>query len=104
MIKLRVLLFAIVTIFANLSNLHPQDEPRAAWQVTNFDITVNNPGSERALTARATVSLRNVGRGPGSSLTLRINSKAEIKAVSSGGSTAGYRLSQEPRGNAQRVT
>src|SRR5438132_1319853 len=24
-----------------------QDEPRAAWQVTNFDITVNNLGAER---------------------------------------------------------
>ncbi len=81
-----------------------QDEPRAVWQVTNFDITVNNPGVERALNARAIVTAHNVGRGSGSSLTLRINAKAEIKNVSVGGATASYRLTPETRGGAQRVT
>ncbi|HLR04879.1 MAG TPA: hypothetical protein VK117_03645, partial [Pyrinomonadaceae bacterium] len=45
-----------------------QDESRPVWQVTNFDITVNNPGAERALNARAIVSVLNIGRGSGSSL------------------------------------
>src|SRR5216684_8665142 len=81
-----------------------QDESRAVWQVTNFDITVNNPGAERALNARAVVTVHNVGRGSGSSLTLRINAKAEIKNVSVGGATASYRLTPETRGGAQRVT
>jgi hypothetical protein len=81
-----------------------QDEPRAAWQVTNFDITVNNPGAERSLNARAVVSLRNVGRGAGSTLSLRINSKAEIKSVTIGSATAGFRSTPESRGGAQRFT
>jgi len=81
-----------------------QDESRPVWQVTNFDITVNNPGAERALNARAIVSVLNIGRGSGSSLTLRINSKAEIKSVSVGGASASYRLTPETRGGAQRVT
>ena len=81
-----------------------QDEPRAVWQVTNFDITVNNPGAERALSARAIVSVHNVGRGAGSTLTLRINSKAEIKSVNVAAATASYRLIPEARGGAQRVT
>jgi hypothetical protein len=85
-------------------SVQAQDEPRAAWQVTNFDITVNNPGVDRALNARAVVSLRNVGRGPGSTLSLRINSKAEIKSVTVGGATASFRSTPETRGGAQRFT
>src|SRR5438552_3603308 len=81
-----------------------QDEPRAAWQATNFDITVNNLGAERALNARAVVTLRNFGRGAGSTLSLRINSKAEIKSLSVGGATAAYRSLPETRGGAQRLT
>jgi hypothetical protein len=80
-----------------------QDEARVIWQVTNFDITVNSL-AERALTARAVLNLRNVGRGAGSTLTLRINSKAEIKSVTIGGATAAYRSVPEPRSNAQRIT
>lgn len=81
-----------------------QEEARAAWQVTNFDITVNNLGSERALNARAIVSVRNVGRGAGPTLSLRINSKAEIKNASIGGATAAYRATPEARGGTQRIT
>jgi tetratricopeptide (TPR) repeat protein len=81
-----------------------QDEARAAWQVTRFDITVSSLGTERALNARAAVSLRNVGRAAGASVSLRMNSKAEIKAVTVGGTTAGYRSTPEGRGGAQRIT
>jgi hypothetical protein len=81
-----------------------QDEPRAAWQATNFDITVSNLGAERALNARAIVTLRNVGRGAGSTLSLRISTKAEIKSLSVGGAAAAYRALPEPRGGAQRLT
>jgi len=82
---------------------HAQDEARAAWQVTNFDITVANLNTERALNARATLNVRNVGRGGGSTLTLRINAKAEIKNVTIGGATAGYRMLPEARGGGQRI-
>src|SRR6266852_6461228 len=81
-----------------------QDEPRAVWQATNFDITVSSLGAERVLSARAVVTLRNVGRGAGSTLSLRINSKAEIKSLSVGSATAAYRSLPEPRGGAQRLT
>lgn len=80
-----------------------QEEARAAWQVTNFDINVANVGSERALNARAVLAVRNIGRGPGTTLTLRINAKAEIKNVTIGAATAAYRSQPEPRGGGQRV-
>src|SRR5258708_1789114 len=104
MIKRRASLLFLILIFAGLSGARAQDEPRAAWQATNFDITVNNLGAERALNARAVVSVRNVGRGPGATLTLRINAKAEIKSVSIGGANAAFRLLPEPRAGAQRLT
>ena len=104
MITRRLSLLVVILIFSGLFGASAQDEPRAVWQVTNFDITVNNPGAERALNARAIVSVLNVGRGSGSTLTLRISSKAEIKSVSVGGASAGYRLTPETRGGAQRVT
>ena len=99
-----VLLTCFLCIAVFPLNASAQNEDRPVWQVTNFDITVNNPGAERALNAHAIVSVRNVGRGSGSSLTLRISAKAEVKSVSVGGSTASYRVTPETRGGAQRVT
>lgn len=99
-----LLLVWLLCLFSLPVAICAQDEPRAAWQATNFDITVNNLGAERALNARAVVSLRNVGRGGGSTLSLRISAKAEIKSLSIGGTTAAYRSIPEPRGGAQRLT
>src|SRR2546425_11640299 len=97
-----VVLVCLLGAFLLSNVISAQDEPRAAWQATNFDITVNNLGAERALNARAVVTLRNVGRGAGSTLSLRINSKAEIKSISVGAATAAYRSLPETRGGAQR--
>ncbi|HKP36629.1 MAG TPA: hypothetical protein VJT71_07200 [Pyrinomonadaceae bacterium] len=98
--NLIVLILSITFVFS----IHAQDEARAVWQVSNYDIAVNSLDAERALSARAAVTLQNVGRGSGSTLTLRVNSKAEIKAVTVGSASAGYRMLPEARGNAQRIT
>lgn len=85
----------LALLFISLLHILPaaaQDEPAAAWQVTGFDITVTLPAAgERALTARALLTVRNVGRGPGGSVTLRISPKAEIKAVRAGDAVATFR-------------
>src|ERR1051326_3935725 len=81
-----------------------QDEARAAWQIAKFDITVAAPGTDRALSSQATLLARNVGSGAGSTLSLRINSKAEVKSVTVGSATATFTSRAESRGNAQRVT
>src|SRR5437762_4485332 len=81
-----------------------QDEARAAWQISKFDITVAAPGTDRALSAQATLLARNVGGGAGSTLSLRINSKAEVKSVTVGSATATSNSRPETRGNAQRIT
>src|SRR5437762_10996475 len=81
-----------------------QDEARAAWQIAKFDITVAAPGTDRALSAQATLLARNVGGGAGSTLSLRINSKAEVKSVMVGSATATFNSRPETRGNAHRIT
>src|SRR5207237_9682994 len=101
---MRSIHFFLLCIIVLPINTRAQEEARAPWQVTNVDITVNSPGAERALNARATVSVRNVGLGAGATLTLRLNSKAEVKSVTVGGSSAAYKSLPEARGGAQRIT
>src|ERR1041385_5981543 len=93
----------VVNCFALAATIHAQDELRAAWAISNYDITVPGWGGERALNARATITARNVGRGAGSTLTLRINSTAEIKSVTIGSATATYQSRPESRGASQRI-
>ena len=102
--KLFSVVFCLLTLPAFRVAVLAQDEARAVWQGTNFDITVAAPNAERVLNARATVSVRNVGGTAGTTLSLRINPKAEIKSVTVGTATATYQSRPETRGNAQRVT
>ena len=97
------LLLCLLCLLAPTADL-AQDEARAAWLITSFDITVTSLSPDRALNARALVSVRNVGSASGSTLSLRINTKAEIKSVSIGNSSANYQSRPEPRANAQRFT
>ena len=80
-----------------------QDEARAAWQIASFDIAANVLQSERALTAIATLTIKNVGRGPGSGFTLRLNSKAKIKSVSANGAAASFHSLADVRPGLQRL-
>ncbi|HSS21024.1 MAG TPA: tetratricopeptide repeat protein [Pyrinomonadaceae bacterium] len=80
-----------------------QDEARAAWQVTNFDITANVQQAERNLSAVAIINATNVGRGTGTSFTFRLAAKATLKGVTVGGATANYRATPETFGGLQRV-
>jgi hypothetical protein len=81
-----------------------QEEARAAWQITKFDINANVQPAQRLLAATALLNATNVGRGPGSSFTFRINPKATIKGVTVGGANANFRTVNETVGNLQRVT
>ncbi|HEV7377656.1 MAG TPA: hypothetical protein VGN95_23270 [Pyrinomonadaceae bacterium] len=91
-------------LFYSTPDARAQDEATAAWQITKFDITVNAPPTERALTARAILSARNVGRGTGSTLSLRINTKAEIKSVSVNDATATFTSREESRARQEGVS
>lgn len=84
--------------------IQAQEEARAAWQITNFDITANVQPSSRTLDAVAILSVTNVGRAPGASFTFRIANKAALKSVTAGGAAATFRAVPETYGNLQRFT
>src|ERR1051326_8250879 len=79
-----------------------QDEPRAAWAITNYDLTVPAIGNERALTVHAVITAKNIGRGSGATLTVRLSPTAEMKAISIGSATATFQTRPETRGSTQR--
>src|SRR2546426_8654659 len=91
-------------LLISLPNVTAQEEPRAAWQLTNFDLAANVLQAERALSVVAVLTIKNVGRAAGSGMTLRLNSKATIKSVSANGASVTFRALAETKGNTQRVT
>jgi len=72
------------------------------WQVTSFDVNANVQQDARLLNAVTTINATNVG-GPGRTLTVRLNSKANVKSVTVSGSPANFRVGQETRGDLQRI-
>lgn len=96
--------FITLALFLFSSTVSAQEEARAAWQITNFDINANIQQPERTLGVVTLLSATNVGRGPGVSFTFRINSKANIKSVTVGGANATFRAVPETAGGLQRVT
>lgn len=100
--KIIGVILTTLLVFSSVSTA--QEEARAAWQVTNFDITVNVQQAERTLSAIAILSASNVGRGTGASFTFRLATKAAVKSVTVGGATANFRAVPESYGNLQRIT
>src|SRR5580765_8418102 len=94
--------FIFLVLFISI-DAQAQDEARAAWIVTNFDVTVANPGADRVLNAKAIVTARNVGSGAGATLSVRISPKAEIKSISVGNAAATYQSRPDSHVNAQRI-
>ena len=99
---MRILLL-LTLILCPLLTAEAQTPVTVIWQVTSFDINANVQQNERSLSAVATIAATNVGNGSGRTMTLRINSKASVKAVTVGGATASFRLSPEPRGDLQKI-
>ncbi len=80
-----------------------QDDARASWQVMGFDISASVLQSERTLAAVATLTIENVGRGAGTGLTFRLNSRAKVKSVNVNGTQATFRLLPDARSGLQRL-
>lgn len=98
-------LFAL--FFALLFFTNKTSAQDVAWQVTKNDVTATLPtsASDRNLTARAVVSMRNVGRAAGNTVTFRINPKAEVSAVKIGNGNADFRkIADDKLGSLQRFS
>ena len=80
-----------------------QTEGTAVWQVTMFDVNANVQQADRSLNGTANISAINVGTAPGSTFTVRLNSKASVKTATVAGATAAFRTVAETKGDLQRV-
>src|SRR6185369_17518689 len=99
---MRILLL-LTLILCLLAPAAAQTPVNVIWQVTSFDVNANVQQNERSLNATVAFDATNVGNGPGRTLTLRLNSKASVKAVTIGGAAANFRPGTEPRGDLQKI-
>lgn len=96
-------------IFTYAISVFAQDESRASktWEVQKYDIAATLPQTEtdRFLTVKAALDLKNVSGAAGSRLTLRISDKAEVSAVRVNNAAAEFTKGEEKIGsrNLQRV-
>jgi hypothetical protein len=93
-----------ITLILSLSLVAlSQTEGTAVWQVTKFDVNANVQQADRSLNGTANISAINVGTAPGSTFTVRLNSKASVKTATVAGATASFRTVAETKGDLQRV-
>jgi tetratricopeptide (TPR) repeat protein len=93
-------LCGLILLLAPVANLHAQTEGVVIWQVTRFDITVTLPATgttDRAMTAHANITARNIGSGIGRTFTVRFNPATEIKTVTVGDATATFTKATDAR-------
>jgi len=87
-------LLLTVTLLAHFAQARAQQPSEAqggpAWQVTLYDITVTPDAAGRAFSARAVITARNVGTGPGRALTVRLSPAAKVESASVGGAGASF--------------
>lgn len=83
------------TLLASLAHPARAQQPAEAqggpaWQVTLYDITVTPDAAARSFAARAILTARNVGTGPGRTLTVRLSPAAKVESASVGGAAARF--------------
>ncbi len=107
--KLLIIKFVFL-LFTFSFSVFAQDESRASktWEVQRYNITATLPKSEtdRYLTVKATLNLKNVSGSAGSRLTLRISPNVEVSSVKVNDATADFTKGEEKIGgnrNLQRI-
>jgi len=89
---LQTAVFFTILIFTQ--SIFAQDDSRAliTWQVQKYDVTATLPPAEtdRNLTVKAVLNLKNVSSSAASRLTLRLSDKAEVSDVKVNNTTADF--------------
>src|SRR6478672_714828 len=108
-INLQRLFLTVLMTLLIVCGVFSQDDARitATWQVQRYDISATLPPnpSDRNLTAKAKVDIKNISGRPASTLTLRISPNAEVSAVAVNGTTADFTKGEEKiaNGSLQRI-
>ena len=97
----RFLLFSVYFI-AVVSTANGQDDTRATatWQVQKYDIAATLPtiDTDRNLSVKAVVTVKNISSAPASTLSLRISPNADIASISINGTPAEFTKREEKLG------
>src|SRR5947209_16776801 len=99
-----LLLLLINATFFSVARAQQPAEGAPAWQVLQYDITVNSvntDGAQRSIAARAVLNVRNVGTGAGRTLTVRLSPDAKIESASVGSASAQFTLGKDARAKLQ---
>lgn len=106
----RLLLLTIFTLcFATIAFAQDDVRPTATWQVQKYDVSATLPSADtdRVLTAKADLSVKNVSTSPATTLSLRISPNAVISTVTVNGANADFSKREERVGDTtslQRVS
>jgi tetratricopeptide (TPR) repeat protein len=100
--RVSTLVFACLMLAVSAGLARGQDDARAIWQIQRYDINVSTAGKE--LSGRAVVSVKNIGRAAGTTVTLRIAKAAVVGVVKVNENVADFRPGEESRGGLQKLT
>lgn len=91
---------AILFLFAFASPSQDDTRPTATWRVMRYDLTGTAPtqGTERNLTLKARLDLKNVSSRPATTVTLRIAPSAVVSTIAINSSTADFTKAEEKIG------
>jgi tetratricopeptide (TPR) repeat protein len=93
------IIFTLLILSSFTLLIYAQDETRASktWEVQKYDLTAALPQSEsdRNMTVKAVLNLKNASASPAETLTLRINQNADVSAVKVNDTTADFSKREE---------
>ena len=99
--------FLLLTCFSLVASAQDDTRLSATWQVQKYDINATLPSTDtdRSLTVRAKLDLKNISPRPASTLTLRISPNAVVSAITLNGGPAEFAKAEEKIGTAslQRI-
>ncbi|MBK7704789.1 MAG: hypothetical protein IPJ30_03165 [Acidobacteria bacterium] len=96
-----VLFVLAVSFFGAIGFAQTDTRASKTWEVAKYDLSVSLPSAEtdRFVSARAKLTLRNVSTAVASSLSLRISPAAEISAVKIGAGAVDFAKNEEKVGS-----
>ena len=96
----KLIAFFPLLILTSVVSAQVDTRVTATWQVVKYDITATLPqvDTDRNLSAKAKLDLKNISALPASTLTLRISPSAEVASASVNGTSADFTKGEEKLG------
>jgi len=97
----KVLAAALLFFFVNVVPAQDDTRPSATWRVMRYELTGNAPtqGTDRNLTLKARLDLKNISARPATTVTLRVGSAATISSIMINASNIDFTKAEEKIGS-----